>query len=133
MLNLTQENINLYCAKSYDNPLCYSVAEFKQDLNRVSLIKRSITKYKLKGRKHLNPRLILNHIISFTNVFSVHHGLRILFYYIPEDYYRFLVPFLFYLGYINRSSVIQNINNRDIFISSINNIDYYIIEQLNQL
>lgn len=132
MINLTKENIDLYCAKSYDNPLCFSLKEFKQDFNRLSLIKRHLTKYK-KERKNLNERIILNHIISFTNVFSVYHGLRILFFYLPESYYRYIIPFLFYLGYIDYDSTISKIENKDIHIRNIKNIDYYIIERLNKL
>jgi hypothetical protein len=46
---LTEDNFVLFCAKYYDNPHCSSTEEFIEDLNRVTYIKKLLTRYAEKA------------------------------------------------------------------------------------
>jgi hypothetical protein len=54
--------------RSYDNPQCISLDEFREDLYRVHTIGRCINRY--NQGDELNFRLILNHFIVLFNVFG---------------------------------------------------------------
>ena len=55
--NLTDKNINAYMIMSYDNPQCYDMEEFEDDMKRVKYIKRLINRYVSSG--DLKERLLL--------------------------------------------------------------------------
>ena len=93
--NLTDSNFLLYAAKHYDNPLCFSVEEFHQDLLTFKYIKRLFKRY--KESDVLKEKLILNHIILINNVFGPEATARMLFLKFGE-YDTMLKPFLEYLG-----------------------------------
>ena len=94
--NLTDKNINAYMIMSYDNPQCYDMEEFEDDMKRVKYIKRLINRYVSSG--DLKERLLLNHIISFNNVFGLDDAIRILFFKVEESDYSVLKTFLTYLN-----------------------------------
>jgi hypothetical protein len=98
MVELNEENFLLYAIKNYDNPECKSMTEFEEDLNRFVYLKRLFRKYHKTGE--LKERLILNHIITFYNVFGVHAATKILFYKIEPELHYILKTFLVYLNYI---------------------------------
>jgi hypothetical protein len=98
MVELNEENFLLYAIKNYDNPECRSMTEFEEDLNRFVYLKRLFRKYHKTGE--LKERLILNHIITFYNVFGVHAATKILFYKIESELHYILKTFLVYLNYI---------------------------------
>jgi hypothetical protein len=102
---LDNENYALYAAKYYDNPTCRSVEEFNEDLTRLIYLKRLFRRYKRTGE--LRERLILNHLITFNNVFGNEVALRLLFFKIDSDLYSILKTFLIYLQYLpeNRSKI----------------------------
>jgi hypothetical protein len=54
--------------KSYENIQCVSLEEFKEDLYRITTIRKCITKY-LDGDE-LNVRLMLNQFVILFNVFG---------------------------------------------------------------
>lgn len=93
--NLTDSNFLLYAAKHYDNPQCFSVDEFHQDLLTFKYIKRLLRRY--KESDVLKEKLILNHIILINNVFGPEATARMLFLKFSE-YDTILKPFLEYLG-----------------------------------
>lgn len=93
--NLTDSNFLLYAAKHYDNPQCFSVDEFHQDLLTFKYIKRLFKRY--KESDVLKEKLILNHIILINNVFGPEATARMLFLKFGE-YDTMLKPFLEYLG-----------------------------------
>lgn len=113
--DLTEETFFLYAAKHYDNPACYSLDEFYQDLTIPLHVKKLFTRYHINGV--LKDRLILNHIISFYNVFSNQAATKILFYKIEPKYHSYLKTFLVYLNrcpdYVKFNGKILNIK-RDI-------------------
>lgn len=94
---LTEANFMLYAAKHYDNPHCFDISEFNEDLNRFKYIKRLFSRYRDTGE--LKERLILNHIIILYNLFGVEATTRMLFFKLPE-YYPYLKPFLLMLNYL---------------------------------
>lgn len=98
MVELNEENFLLYAIKNYDNPECKSMAEFEEDLNRFVYLKRLFRKYHKTGE--LKERLILNHLITFYNVFGVQAATKILFYKIENELHYILKTFLVYLNYI---------------------------------
>ena len=53
---------------SYENNQCVSLDEFKEDLNRITTIRKCIIKY--TDDHEINVRLVLNHFIVLFNVFG---------------------------------------------------------------
>jgi hypothetical protein len=97
MLNqpLSDDNFILYAMHHYDNPQCYSIQEFEDDLKRLLYLKKLFTRYKVND--DLKERLILNHIIVLYNVFG-EAATKMLFYKIEEKYWNALVTVLLYLN-----------------------------------
>jgi hypothetical protein len=92
---LTESNFILYAAAHYNNPQCYDIEEFNEDLKRFKYVKRLINKYIEYG--DLKERLILNHIIALNNVFNPSVIAKMLFVKL-EGYEEYLLPFLNLLG-----------------------------------
>ena len=116
--NLTDKNINAYMIMSYDNSQCVDMEEFKDDMKRVKYIKRLINRYLSGG--DLKERLLLNHIISFYNVFGVESATRILFFKVDESDYSVLKTFLTYLNVMPEQVELikgKNIVNSDISVA----------------
>ena len=93
--NLTDTNFYAYMISSYDNPQCIDLAEFEEDTKIPKYIKRLINRYLISGE--LRERLLLNHIISFYNVFDSDAATRILFFKMNEIDHSILKTFLVYL------------------------------------
>lgn len=81
----------------YDNP-SGGLEEFEEDMARVVYLKRLFRKY--QKNKVLRERLILNHIITFYNVFGVEVATRLLFFKIESDLHYILKTFLVFLDYL---------------------------------
>ena len=116
--NLTDKNINAYIIVSYDNPQCLDMEEFDDDVKRIKYIKRLINRYTNTGE--LKHRLILNHIISFYNIFDPYAATRILFFKISPDNHFILKTFLVYLARMPKTVDMirgKNILNSDVLIS----------------
>lgn len=93
---LDESNFVLYAAKHYDNPQCYEIIEFQDDLKRFKYLRRLFGKYQETGE--LKERLILNHITILYNVFG-EAATRMLFFRLI-GYHSYLKPFLILLGYM---------------------------------
>ncbi len=93
---LNEENYLMFAMKHYNNPQCKNIEEFHEDMNRIKYLKRLFRKYKTSGI--LRERLILNHLIIFTNVFGVEAASRLLFSRIEEDLHIYLKTFLVFLN-----------------------------------
>jgi hypothetical protein len=100
--HLNDENFTLFAVKNYDNPQCSSMQEFQEDLTRIIYLKRLFKKYKRSGE--LRDRLILNHLITFYNVFGIEAGNRMLFYKMDSDLMPLLKTFLVYLNYLSETT-----------------------------
>jgi hypothetical protein len=123
---LDNENYALYAAKHYDNPTCRSVDEFNEDLTRLIYLKRLFKRYKRSGE--LRERLILNHLITFYNVFGNQAATRLLFFKIDHDLHGVLKTFLVYLQYMpENTKTIDGIDTDTI------PLDQVIVDQLRKL
>lgn len=125
--NIDEDNFLIFAIKHYDNPNCSSYKDFEEDLNICVYIKRLLRKYKKTGE--MKERLILNHIITFYNVFGVFAATKILFYKIETDLHSILKTFLFYLGFVSKD---EKIVIRDEYLVSVD-IDEKVIEKLRGL
>ena len=102
--DLTDKNFVMYAMKLYNNPQCTDMDEFHEDLNRVKYVKRLLRRYKKTGI--LRERLILNHIIILSNVFSVSGAVKMLFLKMDKDLYSELKTFLVFLEYIKEDETV---------------------------
>ena len=93
--DLNDDTFLMFAMREYNNMQCTDIEEFYDDLKKIKYIKRLFNAYKNNGL--LKERLILNHLIIFYNVFTVHAGTRILFYKIEKDFWPILKTFLVYL------------------------------------
>ena len=94
---LNEKNYIRYAMNNYDNPMG-GVEEFEEDIARIVYLKRLFRKYQKTGV--LRERLILNHIITFYNVFGVEVATRLLFFRIEPDIHYILKTFLVFLDYL---------------------------------
>lgn len=111
-MKLTEDNFILYAAHHYENPHCFDMEEFYDDLKRFKYIKRHLIKYKETG--DIKERLVLNHIIVLYNVFG--SATTEMLFLKLKDFYPQVKPFLVLL---NRMPDFININDTKILSSSI--------------
>ena len=95
---LNEKNFFLYAAQHYNNPQCTGIGDFYDDLKTIKYIKRLLNRYINTGE--LKTRLIFNHIILLSNVFTPQVATRILFYKLEDEYWPIIKPFLLYLDYL---------------------------------
>jgi len=95
--SLNEKNYIRYAMKNYDNP-SGGIDEFEEDMARVVYLKRLFRKYHNSGI--LRERLVLNHIITFYNVFGVEVATRLLFFRIEPELHYILKTFLVFLNYL---------------------------------
>ena len=95
---LTEENYQIFAMQHYDNQECNSVEDFYEDINRIKYIKRLFRRYVKKDE--LRERLIINHIVSLSNVFGVEPATRLLFFKIEKELWSVLKTFLVLLSYM---------------------------------
>ena len=103
MSTLNDDNFDEYAVSNYFNPNCISVLEFLDDLKIIKYIKRLINKY--VDKSELKERLILNHIISLSNVFGVEAAVNMLRFKIDIKNHDVLNAFLIYLEYVKLEDV----------------------------
>lgn len=110
--SLTEENYIRYAMRHYDNPHCLGVAEFEEDLARIIYLKRLFRRY--QKEKILRERLILNHLITFNNVFGIEAARKLLFFRIEPDLHYILKTFLVFLGYLREDEMVDIVMDSDI-------------------
>ena len=93
---LTNGNYMMYALLYYDNPHCIDIKEYFEDVRKLKYIKRLFNRYKEDGV--MKERLILNHLISFYNVFDNEAATRLLFFRVGEEYHSLLKTFLVFLN-----------------------------------
>ena len=96
---LTEDNLELFAAKSYINSNCIDIDEFKEDFNRLKYVKRLVKRYEVYGE--LRERLILNHLVIMYNVFENEGCTRMLFYKLRGSL-SVITPFLLLLKRLPR-------------------------------
>ena len=107
-------NIIDYAMRNYDNPQCKSLEEFEEDFNRIRYVKRLLKRYDRDG--NLRERLIINHLIILSNVFSQIPATRMLFFKIEPELHIYLKTFMSFLEILPEQ--IQEANLDDIPIDS---------------
>ena len=105
MTMLNNKNFLEFAAKAYANPRCLSMDEFFEDLARIRYVKRLLGRYLNKGE--LQERLILNHLISFYNVFGVDYANQMMFFRCEEEMHSALKTFLVYLNYLPEDMYVE--------------------------
>ena len=95
---LTKGNYMMYALLHYDNPHCKDIKEFFEDIKRLHYIRRLFKRY--SEDKVLKERLIINHLVTFYNVFDSKAATRILFYKVEKEFHPILKTFLVYLNRI---------------------------------
>ena len=93
---LTNGNYMMYALLHYDNPHCKDIQEFFEDIKRLHYIRRLFKRY--YDDKILKERLIINHLITFYNVFDNEAATRILFHRVEKEFHSILKTFLVYLN-----------------------------------
>lgn len=126
--NLTEDNVIIFAMKFYDNPQCTSEKDFYDDMKILKYIKRLMNRYYATGI--LKERLILNHLIMFTNIFPPPVAIRILFLRIDDKFWPMLKTFLIYLDMMPK--YIDKINGKEILSSDIN-VDLKIANVLREI
>ena len=82
--------------RSYNNPACSTIDEFREDYRKASHVKRLMNDHRRKG-KDLNIKLIVNHIISVYNVFDPDFAYSHLVATVAQENYVTLNTFLYFL------------------------------------
>ena len=113
--DLTEENFLMFAMREYNNMQCTDIEEFHDDLKKIKYIKRLFNIYKNDGQ--LKERLILNHLITWYNVFPIQAGTRILFYKIEEQFWPMLKTFLIFLD--RMPDKIESIRGKEILSTDI--------------
>ena len=121
---LTNENYLMFALLHYDNPHCVDIKEYFEDVRKLKYIKRLFNRY--KEDNVMKERLILNHLISFYNVFSNEAATRLLFFRVGIEYHSLLKTFLVFLNRMPEQ-VNENLYSSDI------QLDKEIIEILRKL
>ena len=93
---LTNGNYMMYALLHYDNPHCKDIKEFFEDIKRIHYIRRLLKRHISDGV--LKERIILNHLITFYNVFETKAATRILFFKVEKKYHPALKTFLIYIN-----------------------------------
>ena len=94
--DLTNGNYMMYALLHYDNPHCKDIKEFFEDIKRIHYIRRLLKRHISDGV--LKERIILNHLITFYNVFETEPATRILFFKVEKEYHPALKTFLIYIN-----------------------------------
>ena len=110
---LTNENYLMYALLHYDNPHCVDIKEYFEDVRKLKYIKRLFNRYKEDGV--MKERLILNHLISFYNVFENDAATRLLFFRVGKEYYSLLKTFLVFLNRMPEQ-INENLYSSDIHL-----------------
>jgi len=124
-LELNEDNILLFAIKNYDNPECRGMSEFEEDFNRCVYLKRLFRRYHKTGE--LKERLILNHLITFYNVFGVNAATKLLLYKIEPELHYILKTFLVYLNYVS-----EELKQKEVYMLTVE-MDENIIQILRKL
>jgi len=125
---LTHENFMLFAAKHYNNPTCHSYDEFVDDLQRLKYIKKLITRFIDSG--DLKERLLLNHIIILSNVFSPKVLCQIIWLKMP-DVLHIIKPFLILLNIL--PDKIYNVGERNVIDTTLVSMDQRIVDILRKI
>ena len=124
-MDLNDKTFLLYAMKNYTNIRCNGIEEFNEDISLIIHLKKLFTRYKVNGV--LKERLILNHIISFFNVFSSSAAVKMLFFKLDDSHHSYLKTFLVFLNRCPNNIIINNEKNLNLIL-----IDKTLLNMLNK-
>lgn len=88
---IDENNYLVVAMNHYQNPACITVTEFEEDLKKVTYIKKLISK------PEKNARLLLNHLVTFFNVFG-DVAVYLLFFKVDREHWGTLATFLIFIN-----------------------------------
>jgi len=125
---LSNKNFLIFAAQHYDNPGCTSTEEFQEDIRRVKYVKKLVTRF--IEHNELKERLILNHLIVLSNVFTPEVLCRILW--LKMEYQmEYVKPFLVMLGVL--VDHVRNVKSERIIDTSLVPMNQKIVEVLRKI
>lgn len=80
---LDKNNYLIFAAQNYENLHCTSLSDFNKDVKIFITARTLLRLYHKTG--NLKIRLLLNHIITCTNIFGPHPTVRLFFYHCEKD------------------------------------------------
>lgn len=92
---ITPGNVYKYAVRNHKKVITITPDEIGKDLGSLQTLSKYF--YKVKVNNLVKDRQILNILIVFLNVFDYQPAIRLLFFYIKEDYYPYLKTFLTHL------------------------------------
>ena len=95
---MTDSELFNYAIAHYHNPSCKTAEEFAADYNTTMRIKKLINR-KLQG-EDISCRLLLNHIMTFYNVFSPTCATVLLFKKLPSEQHPIIKTCAVFLNYL---------------------------------
>ena len=102
---ITANNWTMFAMKYYDNPGCEGEEEFYEDLKRFKYLKRLFKKYYESG--NLKERLILNHMIILSNVFTVQAASTLLIFKLEPEYWPAMKAFMIFLNMLPETELTE--------------------------
>lgn len=125
---INDDNFLLFCAKHYETKYSTSTIEFQEDINRIKYIRRLLQRYEQSGT--IKERLVLNHIIILSNVFTPPICSKILLFKLSEQA-KYLKPFLVFLSLL--PDRIENIGEHSVLYTDTIEMDMGLVEILRKL
>jgi len=126
--NIHRENVAYFAGTVYNNPKFTSMDQFHRDLRKITHIKRNMNKFDnvMEYETHVSiTRKIINHIITYINIFGHYDGLRILFSLMEHRFWGKLKSLLEYIYGVDLPIIIHGVNNEDIIMEHIEYDEYF--------
>lgn len=98
---LNKDNIEVFAAKFYTNKYCQTKDEFLSDLGRVKLACKLARK--VNNSRSQNMRLLLNHVICFTNNFELSAAKQLVLFVATDKEKPVFKTMLTYLNLLDRN------------------------------
>ena len=102
-MQLDRKNYEMYAFEAYTNKSCFSRKEFLEDLKKAQYAKK-LSK-KLCDGKEINIRLLVNHVILFTNVFELERAKELIMYNISDEEKEMFKTILIFLGFMTNTEM----------------------------
>ena len=108
----TESEIFNFALRHYNNPSCVTAVQFTNDYNIIRCVNRLFVKRSLG--KEVNPRVILNHVLTAFNVFDPKACVELFFLKIDPRFHSEIKTFISFLNYLPDSLDHINIQLEDI-------------------
>lgn len=97
MVELNSETFPLYAVQAYNNPLCTSEREYREDLNRLVTLKRNLSRF-VNDPDSISIKLVVNSFISYFNVFELKPAVNMLFFNMKPELQPHAKAILYFLN-----------------------------------